>query len=568
MAGFALPAMFFMCHALNGEWPAVFIYHFNRIIRNRFIWAFFVLLMVLAFISVDSCLRGGDGGRNAGSVGGRKLPMETFQTIEGYVRGFGRARDYQTPAGVVFTQVWERAAALQVADKLGATTPATEILQAVQDVPAFAEQGVFNGPRYRAVLRETMGLTPPQYEAFVAHQITLFKLGMVVDAAAWLSPMEVADELSGWTDKLTIQYAVVSNQYAHSPMTLPDNRLRQYYEKNRATFALPDRVGVRYVCLPVSNFLGSVSVADADILDYYENHSEKFTRTTASNTTETLTLEQVRPEIVAALQMDEARYAAGTNATFNFVEAVLKAEPDGLAKIAAAGNLTVFSTKLFGASDPLPGIEALTDFRNTAFELDPVRPDSRYGVVPADTVVYVMTPYTNDIARVPDFEEVVEQVRPLAEAEAKDEAFQNYLKDLRAELVATLKDGKSFSFAAQKRALNVSTVLTFTVHAIKRDSFEQAFAIVSEAMPLKRGEVSPGTRIPNGSLLVYMADRAPGDALERSMMRDPVRATLARRREGVLFGDWMKWNLSQLGYKPDRSVVPLALSATSDDADE
>lgn len=542
----------------------MFIYHFNRIIRNRFIWAFFVLLTVLAFVSVDSCMSGGDSERTAGSVGGHKVSLEQFQTLEGFVRGFGRNRDYKTPASIVFTQTWERAAALQLAGKFGASTTPFEIRQAVQDVPAFAEQGTFNAPRYRAVLREMMGLTPPQYEAFVEHQITLYKLGMIVDSATWLSPMEIADELCRWTDVLTVQYVIVSNHYAKVPMPIPNDRLRKYYEENRQDFALPDRLAVRYVCLSVSNYLSTANIADADVLDYYENHTKEYTRTTSSNTTETIPLEQVRNEIVAALRMDEARYAASTNATFGFVENILKAEPNGLAKLAAANNLPIHATELFGASDPLPGIESQNDFRDMAFELDPVRPDSRYGVVRGENVIYVITPYTNDTARVPSFEEVLDRVRPLAEATAKAEAFRNYLKDVRAELTATLKDGKAFTFAANNRALNVSTMLTFAVHALKRDAFENANAVVSDAMPLKRGELSAGVNIPGGALLVYMADRVPGDTLDISMMREPVRASLARRREGVMFGDWMAWNLAQLGFQPDRGVIPLASTSTPD----
>lgn len=543
----------------------MFIYHFNRIIRNRFIWAFFVLVTVVAFVSVDSCVRGGDSSRTAGSVGGRKVSLERFQELEGFVRGFGRNRDYQTPAGTVFTQTWERAAALQVAGKLGVSTSPAEIQQAVQGVPAFAEQGAFNAPRYRAVLREMTGLTPPQYETYVEHQMTVFKLGQIVDAASWVSPMEVADELSGWTDALTIQYAAVSNRYALAVMPVPADRMRKYYEENRSSFALPDRIAVRYVSLPVSNYLSSVSVADADVLDYYEGHADKYTRTTSSNTTETIPLAQVRPEIIAALRMDEARYAAGTNATFGLVENILKAEPNGLEKVASAHGLRIRSTRLFGASETIPGIEAQSDFRDTSFELDPVRPDSRYGVVRGETVVYVVTPYTNESARVPSFEEVQDRVRPLAEAEAKAEAFRNHLKDVRAEVAAALKDGKAFAFAAKSRALNVSTVMTFSAHALKRDAFDHAYAIVSEAMPLKRGELSEGANIPGGALLVYMADRTPGDAIAISMMRDQVRTSLARRREGVLMGDWMAWNLSQLGFQPDHSVVPLAATVTSGD---
>jgi hypothetical protein len=455
-----------------------------------------------------------------------------------------------------------------VAGPLGASTIPNEVLQAIEEVPAFAEQGRFNAPRYRAVLRETLGLTPPQYEAFVTHQITLFKIGSLANAASWISPLEISDELAGWTDRLTVQVATVSNRYENAPMPLTEERLRQYYEKNRRQFALPDRVGVRYVTLPVSNFLASVKVADEDVLDYYESHAATLTRTTSSNTVETLTLDEARPEIVAALQMDEARYIAATNASFSFVDALLQADPNGLDKIAAERELTVYSTALFGAGDPLPGIESLNDFRNTAFELDPARSDSRYGVVQGDKVIYVMTPYTNDAARVPSFEEAIDRVRPAAVTEARAEAFRARLKDLHEELQSTLREGKAFSFAAQKQALNVSTVFTFSVHALKRDAFDHTFAVVSEAMPLKRGELSSGAAIPGGALLVYMADRTPGESIEIAMMRDAVRSNLEQRREGLLFGDWLSWNLARLGFNPARGLVPQDTAAYDGDAED
>jgi hypothetical protein len=124
-------------------------------------------------------------------------------------------------------------------------------------------------------------------------------------------------------------------------------------------------------------------------------------------------------------------------------------------------------------------------------------------------------------------------------------------------VIGTLKDGKSFSFAAEKRALNVSTVLTFTAYSMQRNAFEHAFEIAISAMPLKRGELSEGTPMQSGGmLLTYMADRATGTELDRSMMRDSVRTSLARQQEGVLFNDWLSWNLHKIGFTPNPAIIP------------
>jgi hypothetical protein len=57
------------------------------------------------------------------------------------------------------------------------------------------------------------------------------------------------------------------------------------------------------------------------------------------------------------------------------------------------------------------------------------------------------------------------------------------VKELRKELRTLMDQGKSFAAAAQAKALNVSTSLTYSVNEIQNQSFPNSFSIAYGALP-------------------------------------------------------------------------------------
>ena len=140
------------------------------------------------------------------------------------------------------------------------------------------------------------------------------------------------------------------------------------------------------------------------------------------------------------------------------------------------------------------------------------------------------------------------------------------MKELRTELSTLMEQGKSFADAAKAKTLNVSTSLTCSVNEVQNQSFPNSFSIAYGAMSLQKGELSEA--IPTSttqSLLVYVQERQPGDALAAEMMRAQVRAGIARRRSSNLFSDWLTWNLAQQDFNPAR---PLSDGDGDDDEDD
>ncbi|MDR2850402.1 MAG: SurA N-terminal domain-containing protein [Verrucomicrobiota bacterium] len=540
----------------------MFIYHFNRLIHSRILWGFFAILIAFAFVAVDSCFKTSGGEQSVGTINGKKVSSTQFEQIVQAVRGFGRNRDNATSASVVDRRVWEQIAARLTAEKNGMAATREEIRNSLSEVPSFQGPNGFDINRYRMILAE-QGLTPAQYEVLVAHQLALMKDSAIVESAAWVTPLELDDELAAMTDRFTVQAATVSNRFATVDMRLSDENLRKFYEENQASFALSDRVSVRYIAVPVTNYLPFISVPEDDVQEYYDSHADTYTRAGTNNTTETIAFAEVREKILADLQLDEARYCASTSITYNIYGKLANAGSNALAVAAGQLGIALKTSPLFAANDTLYWAEKPKDFASAAFELDPERADSRFGIVEGDTLIYVIERADFSEAHTPTYEAVFNDLLPRAQAKARTDAFQDYVKELRADIRKLMDDGKNFSDAAQAKSLNVSTSLTYTVNEIQSQSFPNNFSIAYGAMTLKKGDLSEAVPASAAqSLLIYVQDRQPGDALAAEMLRSQLRSNIARRRNHNLFESWLTWNLAKQDFKPTRPLT------SGDESDE
>jgi peptidyl-prolyl cis-trans isomerase D len=532
----------------------VFIYHFNRLIRSRILWGFFAVIIAVAFVAVDSCFKAPQDMQTAGTLNGKKVSLNQFEQVVQAIRGFGRNRDNETSANVVDRRAWEQLAARATAEKNGLSSSKEEVRAMIREERGFQGANGFDLNRYRMLLAD-IGLTPALYESVVSHQLALMKSAALVESASWISPMELDDELAALTDRFTVQVATATNRFANVEMRLTDDDYRKYYEENKASFALPDRIAVRYIAFAVTNYLPYVSVPEEDLQEYYDSHTDTFSRTTTSNTTETIPFAEVRGKILNELQMEEARYCASTSITFSIYGKLAHAGSNALAVAAEQAKLAVKTSPLFGAEDTLYWVENGKEFASAAFELDPDRTDSRFGIVKGDTFVYVIEPVQHSPAHTPTFEAVLNDLRPRAMTKARADAFQSYTKELRADLRKLVDEGKSFSEAAKAKALNVSTSITFTVSEVQNQTFENSFSVAYGAMQLKKGELSEAVPASAAqSLFIYVQDRQPGDALSAEMMRSQIRSGIARRRNNNLFSEWMSWNLKQQSFVPRRPL--------------
>ncbi len=561
------------------------IHHFNRIIRNKWIWGVFAVA-ISVFFAFDFLFTGRDADSRssggAGTLGDRDVSSKEFLALSDDVRGYGRQRSHDLSAHEVNRRAWEELAALEVAKSLRITATDDEVRDAISHDRSFqGEGGAFNMRLYELVLREN-GLTPEMFEAYLKRRLSLMKLARsVLGTAAWVSPMELEGAINDVTDRFTVRIASFTDRDSQK-VKLSDAELETFYRDNTNSIALPDCVTVKYVRYPADDAkrLAQFKITEDEMRDHYDATSARF-ETQTTNGVITKKFEEVKGIVEKELQLIASVEAYRTNLLFRVYPqddaAVSTAKVDRLEQIAAADKMPVKTSPRFSPSGAayvsgfmsrpeafVRGVDA-SAFAAAVAELDPESEDLRYGVVAGSNAVYLVERASFEKAHVPPFAEAKAIIRPRALADARAKAFKASVEKQRALAAAALAKGQPFD-AKTLAAQSVTTSITFSVSALQRDSFADSRHVAGAAMKLGKGQISEfiATDNPSRGLLVYVENRVPGDAAQAQMVRMQLRDELSSIAASGVPAAWNRWNLERLGFtttqvssvdEPDESAL-------------
>ena len=164
--------------------------------------------------------------------------------------------------------------------------------------------------------------------------------------------------------------------------------------------------------------------------------------------------------------------------------------------------------------------------------------------------VYLIERASFEKAHVPPFAEAKGIIRGDAAAAAKVKAFKAEVDKVRALAAAELAKGKPFDAKLFGDA-NVSTSITFSVSSMGTAAFPDSTYVAAPSMRLSKGQISDfiETALPGQGLVVYLENRAPGDAAEAQMVRSQIRNELGQANAFEFASAWSKWNLSRMNLK-------------------
>ena len=535
------------------------ILQFNKLIRNKWLWGVFAIIVGGAFafdFLVDDLLRDGKRETNdtgVGTLGGKPVSSAEFHAITEEVRGFGQNRDWRRSSAEVNREAWETSALLEVARRNGVEATDSEVAQAIRADRSFQQNGQFSFAMYQSLLREN-GLSPERFEEFLKRRLTAMKVaGSVLSgSAAWASPMEVEQAVADMTDSYTVRVARFKQDKAEAEaVKLDDEGLKKWYDENAKSLELPERTKLRMVRFDAaaSNALAAVTVTEDALRDHYDVTVDKYT-TTDTNGVETVKkFDDVRAEVEKEVRLIESVQCLVTNLTSRVYGVKAAEGKSRLDEIAAESGEKVETSDWFAldgnykdgfmkrTSQICPGAQS---FEEVVAELDSSSEDLRYGVVASDKEVWIIEKAETSEAHVPTFDEAKEIVRPRALAAAKADAF-------KAKVEAIAKKGAK----AVLESGNVSTNITFAVCDVKSGEFPDQNAIMGAVMKLRKGEVSDFTPLGTGrALLVVCEDRVPGDAAKAQIWKLQVRSEVESLQRRQIPESWKKWNLDRLGFEP------------------
>ena len=534
------------------------ILQFNKLIRNKWIWGVFAIIVGGAFafdFLVDDLLRDDKGDRgdasSVGTLGGENVPASLFRDITEELRGFGQNRDWRRKSSEVNREAWEICAMLEAARRNGLEATDAEVAKAIRSDRSFQKNGQFSFALYQGLLREN-SLTPERFEQFLKRRLTMSKIAESgAGSAVWASPMEVEQAVNDMTDSFTVKVArFAEDKKEADAVKLDEEGLKKWYDEHAKSLELPERIKLRMVAFDATdtNVLAKMVVSEDALRDHYDVTVDKYTSTDTNGVETVKKFEEVRDLVDKEVRQVEAVEYYVTNLNSRVYGVKAAEGKSRLDEIAAEEGRKVITTDWFApdgtykegfmkrAYQICPGAQTLNE---VVAELDSDSEDLRYGVVRSDRTVWLVEKVETSPAHVPTFEEAKEIVRPRALDAAKADAF-------KAKVESVAKKGVDAVLASG----NVSTNITFAVCDLNSGAFPDQNAIAGAAIKLRKGEISEFTSTGKGrGLLVVCEDRVPGDAAKAQIWKLQVRGSAEALQRRQIPEAWQKWNLERLGFE-------------------
>ena len=547
------------------------IHHFNRIIKNKWVWGVFAVL-ISAFFAFDfifdgrSDSRGTDG---AGKLGGETVSPMQFEVARKDVGAeirlqYGREVPVASPQ--FNKMIWSRLVLLKVAEDMSLTVSDEDVQSTITQSFSDPQTGAFNDAFYRA-MRQRLGWQSEQFEAFVRRQLLLQRVLNVVEASNWISPLEISGGVRDATDKITVRIASFQHTNAAS-IKLDDAAFKAYYEAHTNSFTLPALKAVQYVRVPVQ-----VKVTDEELRTHYEDTRDNYG---------TNAFEKVKAQVESGLRREKLQTAVEEACTPLYNRVCPDADPatlavDQLAKLAKEENLKVETSGRFSTAgqkfvkDFMININSVlpecNDFATTVSELDAEDPLARYRAIAGTNAVYVIGLATNlctSESRTLAYEEITNNasIRKDALTDLKAQDFKKSVDKVREAALAEIKKTSTFDPKLFGGA-NVSTSITFVAqNAMRSGEFPAADSIVPVVMRLAKGELSEliPTGLPGHGAVVYVEDRQPGEAAAGARAQFKAGILQQRETQGGFFilnrmmqpqaQAWLEANMARLGVQP------------------
>lgn len=537
------------------------IQQFNKLIRNKWIWGAFAIVVSAAFCFDDLFSTRSNEERmqgEAGKLGDKGVPVSDFSDCVDFVKDSEKGRGTTLDFAEANHEAWKVYAALETAEKDGISIGDARLADRIRMMFSFGDG--FSSARYEQLVRERLQKTPKQFEDSLRRSLALRDgvMHALLGSAVWVSPAEVDRKLADLTDKFTVKVARFSQSAAEAKSVKVDDKgLESWYEKNAGSLALPERMRIRYIRYSANetNLLARMAVTEDEMHDFYDTASDRYTVTDTNGVETVKTFDEVKGDIekelrrIAAVEclttnLQRRAYAnrkAGEDATVSRLDEIAKA--DGTRVRTSpwfALDGAVVRGFMVPSRDVLPGARA---FEETVAELDTESEDLRYAVVASDKNVWLIEKVEISPAHTPTFEEAKPYIKNRALEDAKVEAF-------RASVAKVIAKGTNAVLSTK----NVSSNITFAATDLAQGAFPDQYAIVSAAMKLNVGEISELVTLPRDAagalsgLVVVCEAREPGDLVTRGLREEAVRNELAYGQMSELYDAWLEDNLNRLGF--------------------
>ena len=261
---------------------------FMRRQRSNLKWVWVVIIFIFSVTLITLYIPVGDLPNvsitnDVASVGNQNISAREFQAA--YRNYVDRMRGQITPEMMrafrfdrqIMDSLIDRYVVVAEAERLGFKVTPAEVEERILENAVFRENGTFIGrARYQAILAQN-NLTVEDFEAAIANELLTDKLRSFVTASIAVADQDVEQEYKRRNEKVKLDYFVIDASKLQDKVTVSEQDERDYYEKNKAKYTVPEKRKAKYIFLESLKLRAQVKVTDDDLRQYYAQHKDEYT---------------------------------------------------------------------------------------------------------------------------------------------------------------------------------------------------------------------------------------------------------------------------------------------------
>ena len=176
--------------------------------------------------------------------------------------------------GQLLEELIDQRLLLQAARGLGLRVTDQELAEGITGNPAFHVGGRFDKDVYERTLRG-QGLTPGEFEARQREALVIGKLRDLVQHSIPVTAAEVEERYRLDNEEIALGFVRFRTDDFLGEVTLEDEEIREYYDRNGPLLREPLKVRAAYVAYSVDRFAADVQVSDEDVQAYYDVYRDR-----------------------------------------------------------------------------------------------------------------------------------------------------------------------------------------------------------------------------------------------------------------------------------------------------
>lgn len=385
-------------------------------------------------------------------------------------------------------------------------------------------------------------LTFADFERYVRHDLGIQQLLVVAGGGGELVPPQEIEALYRRDfQELLTQVVFFHGSNDMVSMTVDPEKLGAFYTNRQAYYRLPERVQVKYVSFPLSNYLAAAKQELAQITNLTEIIEARYEQLGTNYFSEAKSPEEAKEKIQQEFLKQAAINAAGKEA--RKLDGLLYDKtpytPETFAAVAAEQGLTAHISAPFSRDGEPAGLDVNADFVRRAFALTADEPLTE-PLLGADHV-YVIAFHGRLPSENPEFETIRGKVTvDYLFVEGALKAQQAAL-DFHAVVTNGLAAGKSFADLCAQAKVKPLTLAPFSlstrqlpeienrldVQSFKRAAFATPPGVTAELLPSS-----------DGAALVFVQARLPIDPIAMKTNLPAFTRSVHQVRRNEVFNQW------------------------------